>query len=175
MPLFLVCTVMADSPLLCRPWEAAEPAPSGILDAPSASLPRRRWERGGSAAAGAGWQEAAQPCWPDRGALGCPWHRSCGDTGALQCENIESCAGFLLCNLMGESGESTPGTTLPSWEKGDDLSLPVAGCLLPREPLLHGPATGPCSSSGKRLPPAVSAAWQARSVWDEQHSRALLW
>lgn len=54
MPLVLVCTVMADSPLPCRPWEAAEPAPSSILAAPSASLPRRRWEGGGSAAAGAG-------------------------------------------------------------------------------------------------------------------------
>lgn len=60
---FPLYTVMADSPLLCRPWEAAEPAPSGILDAPSASLPRRSWrgaalqqpERAGRQHSRAGW------------------------------------------------------------------------------------------------------------------------
>lgn len=82
-------------PVLCRPWAAAEPAPSGILDAPSASLPRRRWE-------GAALQQperaGSSTAWgPDRGAGGA-WpctaavvtrEGSCGDTGALRCQNTE--------------------------------------------------------------------------------------
>lgn len=40
-------------------------------------------------------------------------------------------------------------------------------CMAPQQ-------SWPYPSSGKRLLPVVSAAWQARSVWDEQHSRALL-
>lgn len=60
--LFLVCVAVASGLLLCQPWEAAEPMPSGVLDAAFciAAVP----EVGGgwlsaAAGAGAGWQKTA--------------------------------------------------------------------------------------------------------------------
>lgn len=144
-PLFLVCAAVASGPLPCRHWEAAEPAPGGILDAVfcitavlevgggrlCSSLRRSRWQK-------APWPRAAL----DRGAVECCLRGGCDRAGVLQQESMESGADLLLCTSGPQgSGERAPGAALPLWRKGDDLSLPGSRCLLQGDPaLLHGQA-----------------------------------
>lgn len=92
-PLLLVCAAVASGPLPCRPWEAAEPAPSGILDA--AFCIAAVLEVGGGRLCSSLCQSGVVGSTAATGGSG----QEC--SGVLQQESMESGADLLLCALQG--------------------------------------------------------------------------
>lgn len=141
-PLFLVCAAMASGPLPCRHWEAAEPAPGGILDA--AFCIAAVLEVGGgrlcSSLRRSGWQEAPWPraalagvqrsaaCVVAVAGLGCcsrrAWSQVLTSCFALQgLRDLVKVPQGLPCR----SGEK--GTTCPSLRAGVCCKVTLLYCM----------------------------------------------
>ena len=151
-PLGLARVAVAGGPLLCQPWEAAEPAPSSMVDAACCIAVCRGREEGGLSSPSRVVEAARPGAVLGSGAVGCCFHGSWGRAGVLQEESREWGGDLLLCVLRGR--------------RDHPASLGERGQLIPprgRASAARGPGfvAGPRPNKTVRLPRGFQGVQEA--------------